>query len=214
MVTDKAEQIKFWQGDFGRQYTDRNLRPNVVEFDEHYLKTWGVNRSDLNHEFLNRIDRNAYILEVGCNVGHQLRHLQLLGFRNLYGIEIQWDAIKRSRNVTKNIEILQGSAFELPFKSGSFDLVFTSGVLIHINPQHIHVALEEIFRCTRQYVWGFEYYSEKIEELEYRGYQGYLWKGNLCQLYLDLFPSMRVVNEKKIKYVADDNVDQMFLLKK
>jgi len=40
--------------------------------------------------------------------------------------------VERSKQNLKNIDILQGSAFDVPFKDGFFDLVFTSGVLIHL----------------------------------------------------------------------------------
>jgi len=212
-MTNETEQIKFWQGEFGKEFTNRNLN-SVEDLDESYVQTWGVSRTSLNQEFLAGLDRDIKILEVGCNIGQQLRHLQLMGFRNLFGIEIQRDAVERAKISTKDINILSGSAFDIPFKDNWFDLVFTSGVLIHIHPKDLNTALNEINRCTKQYIWGFEYFSDKCEEINYRGHDGFLWKQDFCGLYLNSFPQLEVVKEKKIKYLKEDNTDQMFLLEK
>ena len=115
---------------------------------------------------------------------------------------------------TKNINIITGSAFDIPFQDGWFDLVFTSGVLIHIHPNDILRAIKEIYRCTRNYIWGFEYYSSEPQEVIYREHKGFLWKRDFCSVYTAQWPNLKLVKEKRIKYVANDNVDQMFLLKK
>jgi len=39
-----------------------------------------------------------------------------MGFKNLYGVEINKKAIEISKSITKNIYIIQGSALDIPFK--------------------------------------------------------------------------------------------------
>ncbi|MGH7456409.1 MAG: pseudaminic acid biosynthesis-associated methylase, partial [bacterium] len=75
-------------------------------------------------------------------------------------------------------------------------------------------ALQEIHRCSRRLIWGFEYFSESYTEVVYRGNAGLLWKTNFPQLYLDTFGDLRLVKEERFKYKDDENVDTMFLLKK
>lgn len=212
-MSDLAKQEDFWGGDFGKEYTSRNLY-TAEQLDEFYAKTWGVSRSALNQEFLQALPRDIKILEVGCNVGQQLRHLQLLGFENLYGIEIQREAVEMAKASTKNINIVAGSALDIPFRDGWFDLVFTSGVLIHIHPNDLLRAANEVCRCTNAYIWGFEYYSVDPQEVIYRGHEGLLWKRDFCRLYMSQWPNLKLIKERRVKYVANDNVDQMFLLKK
>ena len=137
-----------------------------------------------------------------------------MGFKNLFGFEINDYAIELSKQRTNNINIIQGSAFDIPFKNEYFDLVFTSGVLIHIAPHDINLVLNEIYRCTKKYIWGFEYYEEKYAEIIYRGEKDLLWKANFPQLYLNLFENIKLIKEKKIKYLNNDNIDVMLLLKK
>lgn len=127
------KQMKEWIGDFGKKYTNRNAL-TLDEMNEMYRKKFGISREDLNNLFIDKMNRNIKILEVGSNVGNQLLLLQKMGFKNLYGIEINNYAVELSKQSTNNINIIQGSAFDIPFKNEYFDLVFTSGVLIHIPP--------------------------------------------------------------------------------
>lgn len=205
--------MKKWAGEFGREYTNRNT-VSLEEMEVLYKRNYGVTRTELNERFLKGMDRTIRILEVGSNVGNQLLCLQRMGFSNLYGIELQSYAVELSKSRTKNINIIQGTAFDIPFKDNYFDLVFTSGVLIHISPRNIKKALKEIHRCSRKYIWGYEYYSEKYKEVLYRGQKNLLWKANFARLYLDQFRDLKLVKEEFIKYSDNDNIDVMFLFRK
>jgi len=188
------------------------------EFDKLCLSRMGVSRSKQIENFLFGLELNN-ILEVGCNVANQLLLLQKSFFKkcNLYGIELNRYAIEKSkqRAKEKGIEIIQASAFNIPFKNAYFDLVFTSGVLIHISPKDINEALDEIHRCSREYIWHLEYFSEEYTKVDYRGYNGLLWKTNFLRLYLDRFPDLKLLKEERYPYLQDKKlVDQVFLLKK
>ncbi len=154
------------------------------------------------------------ILEVGSNVGNQLLSLQRMGFGALYGIELQSYAVEISKSKSKNINIIQGDASDIPFKDGYFDMVFTSGVLIHIDPNNLPCVLREIHRCTKKYIFGFEYYSDETKDIPYRGKSNLLWKADFAKKYVDLFNDLTLVKEERIKYLGNENIDAMFLLKK
>lgn len=206
-------QMKEWMEDFGKKYTNRNAL-TLDELERMHENNYGLGRTELNNIFIGKFDHSIKILEVGSSIGNQLLLLQKMGFKNLYGIEINDYAVELSKQRTNNINIIQGSAFDIPFKNEYFDLVFTSGVLIHIAPHDINLVLNEIYRCTKEYIWGFEYYEEKYTEIIYRGKKDLLWKANFAQLYLDLFKDVKLIKEKKLKYLNDDNLDVMFLLDK
>jgi pseudaminic acid biosynthesis-associated methylase len=211
---DANLQVDTWSTQFGKEYTDRNTF-TTEQLDKLYLDEYGVSRSDMNKTFLDDLYLyNGKILEVGCNVGNQLRLLQKLGYKNLFGIELQSYAVETAKSLTKGINIIQGLANDIPFKDEYFDLVFTSGVLIHIAPGNIGEVLDEVYRCTRQYIWGFEYYADEYTEVTYRGNKNLLWKANFAKLYLDRFPNLKLVKEVKFKYIHNDNIDSMFLLVK
>jgi pseudaminic acid biosynthesis-associated methylase len=208
-----TKQIEKWQGKFGEEYTARNAI-SPAEMDALYEKNYGKTRTELNQSFLKAMDRSIKILEVGSNVGNQLLCLQAMGFGNLYGIELQSYAVELSKSRTRGINIIEGSAFDIPFKDGYFDLVFTSGVLIHISASDVSNVLREIHRCTRTYIWGFEYYADQYREITYRGHKELLWKANYAKLYLEQFEELKIVKEERLKYLTSDNVDAMFLLRK
>ena len=212
----KTEQENFWSGDFGKNYTDRNSRQND-EFNIIYQAWYGVARTKMNQDFLGSLPKDIRILEVGCNTGMQLACLKSMGFTSLYGIELQGYAVQKAKEYTEGINIIQGSAFDIPFKDGFFDLVFTSGVLIHIAPDNLSKVFAEMHRCSNKYVWGFEYYAEQTTSINYRGNEGFLWKANYGKLMRDQFENLSLVKEELYPYITDTekgNVDFMYLLEK
>lgn len=209
----RKDPINEWDGKFGETYTDRN-NLTVAQLDALFRKNFGLTKTQMNDEFLSALNSGARILEIGCNVGNQLLHLQKSGFTDLWGIEVSKYAIEAAKQKTRNVNIVKASAFDIPFKDGFFDLVFTSGVLIHIPTKSLHLAMDEIYRVSSKYIWCFEYYAGKETKVEYRGKQGLLWKNDFLRLFLDRFPVLKIVKEKKFSYRSIDNVDSMFLLKK
>lgn len=212
-MTKTTEQMAAWQGTFGKEYTDRNAL-TLDEMEELYRKNFGVTRSDLNRRFLSGMDNSTRILEVGCNIGNQLLSLQKMGFQNLCGIELQPYAVKHCMQRTHHIHGVCASAFNIPFKDGHFDLVFTSGVLIHIHPSDVVDVMKEIHRCTKDYIWGVEYCAPEYTEVTYRGQANLLWKTDFAALYLREFRDLVLDKEEQLKYQFNDNVDSVFLLRK
>jgi pseudaminic acid biosynthesis-associated methylase len=206
-------QIVEWVNQFGREYTDRNVL-SESELDALYEKNYGINRRQLNQPFLSGIPADCRILEVGCNVGNQLTVLREMGYQELYGSEIQKYALEQARRKLPDVHFTEASAFEIPYPGNYFDVVFTSGVLIHIAPNDLPRAVDEIHRCAKQYVWGFEYYSPQAVEVQYRGNQGLLWKMDYAQFYLDRFADLSLVRREELPYLENSNVDSMFLLRK
>jgi pseudaminic acid biosynthesis-associated methylase len=208
-----TKQMKCWQGSFGKSYIDRNAI-SLNDLDTTYKKLYGITITDLNNLFMGKLNRNIKILEVGSNIGNQLLSLQKMGFKNLYGIEINKDAIELAKTRAKDINIIYGSALDIPFKDNYFDLVFTSGVLIHISPKDLKIAIKEIYRCSSKYIRGYEYYSKKCEAIVYRGKKNILWRANFPKIYTDIFPRCKIVKLKFLKCTQNENVDVVFLLKK
>ena len=210
---EKGYQTEKWQGEFGQAYTKRNPH-TVQDTNSLYQKLYGVTRIEMNREFIGALPSSIRILEIGSNMGAQLLMLQEMGFQNLYGIEIQLEAIEFSKSVSRRMHIIPGTASDVPFKDSFFDLVFTSGVLIHISPCDIRNVMKEVYRCSRRYIWGFEYFAEEYTEIVYRGEKNLLWKADFPRIYLDLFQDLRMIKEKKVPYIGNNNVDQMFLMEK
>jgi pseudaminic acid biosynthesis-associated methylase len=210
----RTPQASIWSGSFGREYTDRNAA-TPSDMNRLYLKTYGKSRTEMNIRFLSHLDRKARILEVGANVGTQLHLLQQLGFMNLHGIELQNYAVEIARHVRPGINIVQGNAFDITFEKDEFDLVFTSGVLIHIAPHDHERVMNEMTRCSRRYIWGFEYYAPGLQDVNYRGHENLLWKADFAALFCQRHPELKPAQIEHYPYLAQPElVDCMYLLEK
>ncbi len=213
----KTEQENFWGKEFGKEYSDRNSWQSDAEWDQFYLDNWGHSKIDINNAVMSGLPKDARILEVGCNIGMQLRGFQRMGFTNLYGVELQAYAVEKAKQITENINIIQGSGFELPFKDGFFDLVCTNGVLIHIAPKDHQAFMSEVYRCSKKYIMGWEYFAPAVTDINYRGNTGFLWKADFAGLYQENFPGLKVESKKQFPYVSENekgNTDEIFLLTK
>jgi len=174
-------QLSTWQGEFGDAYTDRNVVP--------WASRVGPFREMLGGLQLERV------LEVGCNRGHNLRAIKaLLGEEaDVIGIEPNRHALGIARQDNSEFAVLRGNAFDLLFKDGHFDLVFTSGVLIHVALSDIPTAMQEIARVSRRYVLAIEYFAERETAINYRGNDDLLWKRNFLAHYQSNVPGLEVV---------------------
>ena len=113
------------------------------------------------------------------------------------------------------MNIIQATAYDIPFKDNYFDMVFTNRVLIHINPNEIDKALKEIVRCSKNLIYGSEYFADQVTEIKnYHGQNNIAWKRDFAGLYKDLFPELKLVKEEKYKYTFNDDVDTTFLFEK
>jgi len=209
----ETPQKKSWAGDFGREYTDRNTLSGA-QLDSLYRTNYGITRRQLNEAQLADVPRDARILEVGCNSGNQLLLLREMGFTNLWGAEVQSYALELARARVPDAQLSQASALDLPYEDAGFDLVFTSGLLIHISPADLERALDEIHRCARTWIWGMEYYAPEVTQVNYRGHDDLLWKMDYVKRYLDRFDDLELVREQRLPYLNSSNVDTMYLLKR
>lgn len=105
---------------------------------------------DIFERYVPKSDR---ILEVGCNVGRNLNHLYMAGYKNLAGIEISDAAVQKMKElypvVSAASEIRLGSVEDVigEFGDGDFATIFTMAVLVHIHPESEWV-LGEIAKKT------------------------------------------------------------------
>ncbi len=171
----RLEQL--WSGEFGDAYVERNRAAGErrASFWQEILAQFPVRRS----------------LEVGCNVGLNLRWIaSILAPHNVYGTDINLKALDELHHCLPGVNALWAPARDLPFRDGWFDLVFTTGVLIHQPEASLPLVMAEIVRCSRRYVLCGEYHAERTTEVPYRGQPGALFKRDYGRLYCELFPEL------------------------
>jgi len=172
-MKEKAAQEEFWSGEFGDQYTKRNqIVPETIKnfFANVLSKTYGV-RS---------------ICELGANKGHNLEALYSLSNNyELTGVELNRSAYEKM--MEKSYIRSYHSLIQDFLPQTHFDLVFTCGVLIHINPDDLTLIYDKLFQLSNRYILINEYFSQTPVELEYRGHIGKLFKRDFAGELLDQF---------------------------
>lgn len=170
-----------WQGEFGDAYTARNavVSDHRGPFWTGLLKSWPCTR----------------LLEVGCNLGANLKWIgTILPPREIYGVDVNECALAQVRMTLSGVNAVWARARELPFRDRFFDLVFTSGVLIHQPPETLRDVMSEIVRCSAKYVLAMEYFAPTHTEIPYRGQSGALFKADYGRLYQEAFPFLRRID--------------------
>lgn len=160
----KTAQENFWASDFGDEYINRNNSEKLL-----YAKValWS--------NMLRAAQSVKSIREFGCNVGLNLVALKRLQPElDLSAIEVNAEAAKKAAE-TGVARISQGSILD-PVNEAVVDLTFTSGVLIHINPDHLKNVYENLVNGSNKYVLVAEYYNPTPVAIPYRGHEDRLFK--------------------------------------
>lgn len=96
------------------------------------------------------------VLEVGCGYGKQLAAIRAhLPGVPLTGVDFSQSQLEKAREYLAGkgeITLLAGSGEDLPFPDRSFDLVFTSAVILHNPPEVAEKIRREIVRVARYWV--------------------------------------------------------------
>lgn len=175
-----------WRGEFGDQYTDRNMgkTPANRAFFRRVFATPPVTTRHYAGV------RPESVLELGCGSGENLLALrQLMPQAHLAGVEINAKAAQQARMRTA-CPIHEHSLIDFNAPAGSWDMVLVKGVLIHIPPTELERAYEVIVRTASRWVLIAEYYNPTPVEVRYRDREAMLWKrdfaGELLNRYQEL----------------------------
>lgn len=201
-----TEQEAFWEGRFGNDYAARNRGLRLVAAN-----------SVLFGRVLGHTREVRTVLELGSSIGLNLMALrQLLPAAKLSAVEINASAASELRANLPDVEVYLTSILEFEAKE-TWDLVFTKGVLIHINPEKLPRVYELMYRSSARYLLIAEYYDPKPSEVTYRGHVGKLFKRDFAAELMDRFPNLSLI-EYGFAYHRDPNFPQddltWFLLEK
>ncbi|WP_130470851.1 pseudaminic acid biosynthesis-associated methylase [Candidatus Magnetaquicoccus inordinatus] len=183
-----TSQIEFWRGEFGHHYIGRNdANPTILRS---LVALW----TRILHSMQGAPPQS--ILEVGCNIGKNLRALRSVTGAKLLAVEPNSEArqIVLSDRVLEAADLYDATSSALPFADGQCDLVFTNTVLIHVHPDNLEQSYREIYRVSGRYIVTIEYFSDKLESINYRGHDNMLFKRDFGGLWLDLYPNLRLLD--------------------
>jgi SAM-dependent methyltransferase/uncharacterized protein YbaR (Trm112 family) len=98
------------------------------------------------------------LLDIGCNWGRWSIAAARAGYRPI-GVDPSFEAIVAARRIARQLGVdaryLVADARRLPFADGTFDVVFSYGVLQHFSKPDVAVAVDEIARVVADngYSW-------------------------------------------------------------
>lgn len=173
----------FWKEEFGDEYHERqknkakgNVQANMAFFSKILSKTIDVTR----------------IIEFGAGTGQNIDAITRLNDKiSTIAVEVNEEAAQQIPNGF----VFRQSIFDFrPPIENQADLVFTKGLLIHLNPEDLRKAYNIIYRSTRRYILIAEYYNPTSVEVNYRGHDGKLWKRDFAGDMLDLYPGLELID--------------------
>ena len=138
-----------------------------------YGKFWGTFSRKENHlakkfiqerfknfkSFKKGFFKNKKIIDVGCGGGRYSNALRLLRAKSVIGVDYSDDGLKIAKKnyKHKNLFFLKQNVLNLKFKSRSFDIVFSNGVLHHTS--NLEKGIEELHRICKKggYIYLYLY---------------------------------------------------------
>ncbi|WP_434774612.1 pseudaminic acid biosynthesis-associated methylase [Pseudomonas oryzihabitans] len=181
-MREMTAQERFWQGEFGDAYVDRNAGAAAVASS---LAFFG--------RALARGGTLDSVLELGSNRGLNLQALRaLLPHAQLQGVELNGKACTLARAL-EVAEIWEGSLFDYAV-TAAFDLAFTKGVLIHLPPDLLPAAYDKLYQASKRFILVAEYYNPTPVEVSYRGHAERLFKRDFAGELLDRHADLRLLD--------------------
>jgi SAM-dependent methyltransferase len=97
--------------------------------------------------FVERLDRGAPVLDLGCGAGRDLRALSLAGLRAV-GLDASQPLVELAAEYS-GCPVTLGDVRSMPFEDGTFAGVWASASLVHLQRGEISDALREVSRVLQ-----------------------------------------------------------------
>lgn len=177
-----TEQEGFWAGEFGDEYSQRNVGSG-----------WIAANLALFSKVMARTNNVGSVIEFGANIGLNLRAIdQLVPRAELAAVEINSAAAAELRRWDR-ADVFETSILDFA-ADRTWDLALIKGVLIHINPAELANVYAKLMSSAARYVCVVEYYNPTPVALPYRGHSDRLFKRDFAGEMLDQFPELRLVD--------------------
>jgi len=185
-----------WQNNWGNDYQARNasswssIKNRARLFGDIFQAMENANKADPKPKAF-----PESIIEVGGGCGDNLRAIDMIYERSRAPIKLMsCDPNEAARKAMADVAtVMPGDLSALPYGDDAADLVFTSGVLIHVPPADLPRALSEIHRISKRWVLSIEYFNNVPEEIQYRGQSGMLWRRDWGEAWLAQFPTLKPI---------------------
>ena len=150
---------------------------------------------------INKIIKNLKIdsvLEIGCGVGDNLKNFE---GKRVVGIDLSDFAIAKAKKKYPKFEFLVGNILEMKIEE-KFDLVFTCGVIEHIQPRCLEQIFKEMFSISNKYILNIEAYDKTEHEIDWHRGKNEFWTVHIAKRW-KAFP---------VKILEDFSLDNEYRL--
>jgi pseudaminic acid biosynthesis-associated methylase len=135
------------------------------------------------------------VLDCGANIGRNIGFLKdssLLPEAEFAAIDLNKAALDVLATKFPDAKLYNSSLLNIDLEA-KFDLVFTSGVLIHINPENLARVFDNLMTFSNRYLILIEYFNRTPVEIPYHGQSGLLWKRDFGKDFLE-YSNWKVVS--------------------
>lgn len=100
------------------------------------------------------VGRSDRVLDAGCGYGKFTSGLRRAGYAAVYGLDLSPTQLQNAHDFDPTIGdyLVNGSLTDMPFTDGSFEVLFSWGVMTHIPDENIEDACSEAARVYRDLV--------------------------------------------------------------
>jgi len=118
-------------------------------------------------DIINKADKNSFILDIGCNGSPILLMLKNLGFKNLYGCDLSFDASCNPQSENNEPELLNLSIQNLEktnYNDAMFDYITSLSVIEHgVNIENYFKEMNRILKKDGMLLTSTDYWHDKID---------------------------------------------------
>jgi len=119
------------------------------DFDEFQLQLESCSYDDgvqLSLKYMTH--KNFKILEAGSGSGRVVKYFTDLGYKNVYGIELNKEIVHALNEKYPELKVTQGSIMKMPYEKDSFDIVVSYGLVEHF-PKGLDAPLRSLFNILK-----------------------------------------------------------------
>ena len=205
-----SKQIKLWEGDFGNDYSKRNTFTEKDIERRQYMWRCVLNAIVSSAANPGRLIPSSYT-EIGAGNGQNIVALHEMHEDSTKPkfIAIEPNLVARrnlvSQKKDRNIDLTIHSYNWLQTEDDQIqsDLVFTSGVLIHVHPDDLVKFMKKMYVASSKYIVIAEYFSAECRQIKYRDTEDTLWTNDFGRIFMENIPGVRCMGYSFMwKYVT------------
>ena len=165
--SERTNNEIMWSSEFGNDYTKRqkkDLKGRYEFFDKALFEVAEVEKCNT-------------VCEFGANIGENIRTLEKLFKVYSPAEKMEFSAIEINKKCCDKLSeyaFVYNQSVEKPIKE-KFDLVFTRGLLIHLEKEVLDKAIKNIYNSSNKYILIAEYITPERRMVEYRGKKDMMW---------------------------------------